>query len=252
MSIVEAEVVQERPRPWGLWATIGLSMLIGAAFLGVQVPVAIAYIALAKIASPAATLEEIAAGAETNGLLLAVAAWAVVPVCVGLSVLFARLRRPWSAREYLGLRPVSPGRLGVWLAATIALTTLADLLTYLLGREVVPQAMTDTYRTAGWPPLFWSALVVAAPLAEETFFRGFAFRGLQASRIGTFGAIALTALCWAGMHLQYDLYQVSHIFVGGILLGLARAHTRSTYTPLAMHALWNLIATIEVWWVVNR
>jgi len=252
MSIVEAEVVQERPRPWGLWATIGLSMLIGAAFLGVQVPVAIAYIAIAKMVNPAAKLEEIAAGAETNGLLLAVAAWAVVPVCVGLSALFARLRRPWSVRDYLGLTRVSPGRLGAWLLATIALTTLADLLTYVLGREVVPQAMTDAYRTAGWPPLLWSALVVAAPLAEETFFRGFVFRGLQASWIGTFGAIALTALCWAGMHLQYDLYQIGHIFVGGILLGLARAHTGSTYTPLAMHALWNLIATIEVWWFVNR
>jgi len=251
MSFVEAEVVQERPRPWGLWATIGLSLAIGAAFLGVQVPVAIAYIAIAKTANPAAPLDEIAAGAETNGLLLAVAAWAVVPVFVGLSALFARLRRPWSAGEYLAMTPVSLGRLGAWLLATVALTTLADLVTYLLGREMVPQMMIDAYRTAGWPPLFWSALVIAAPLAEETFFRGFVFRGLQASRIGTRGAITLTALCWAAMHLQYDLYQIGHIFVGGILLGLARAHTRSTYTPLAMHALWNLIATLEVWWVLS-
>ena len=48
------------------------------------------------------------------------------------------------------------------------------------------------------------------------------------------------------IHQQYDLYGVANVFAAGLLLGYARLRTNSIYSGLLMHALMNLIATIEV------
>jgi len=107
------------------------------------------------------------------------------------------------------------------------------------------------YQTAGFPLLLWLAVVVAAPLAEETLFRGFLFKGILHSRLGGAGAVVLTALIWAVIHQQYDLYGVATVFAAGLLLGYARLSTNSIYAGLLMHALMNLIATIEVATVIR-
>ena len=104
----------------------------------------------------------------------------------------------------------------------------------------------QVYQTAGFPPLLWLAVVVAAPLAEETFFRGFLFKGILHSRLSGAGAVVLTALIWAVIHQQYDLYGVANVFAAGLLFGYARLRTNSIYPCLLMHTLMNLIATIQV------
>ena len=43
---------------------------------------------------------------------------------------------------------------------------------------------------------------------EEILFRGFLFRGWRRSRRDVWFVIALTALLWAVVHLQYDPYVV--------------------------------------------
>jgi membrane protease YdiL (CAAX protease family) len=53
-------------------------------------------------------------------------------------------------------------------------------------------------------------------------------------------------LIWAAVHHQYDLYGIATIFVIGLLLGTARMKTDSVYPGIVMHALMNLIATIQV------
>ncbi|MCJ7675274.1 MAG: CPBP family intramembrane metalloprotease [Sedimentisphaerales bacterium] len=121
-----------------------------------------------------------------------------------------------------------------------------DTLIFLLGRPIVPDFMLAAYRTAYSLPLLWLALMVMAPLAEEIFFRGFLFKGIESSKLGPAGAIIITALAWSVMHLQYDIYGIAGLFAGGLLLGLARLRSNSIYPPIVMHALQNLIATIEV------
>jgi membrane protease YdiL (CAAX protease family) len=102
--------------------------------------------------------------------------------------------------------------------------------------------MIDTYRTSGWPILLWLAVVICAPVFEESFFRGFLFVGLKKSRIGSVGTIALTALLWALLHVQYDVYVMSTIVVLGIILGIVRLKTGSLWGPLLIHSFWNLLA----------
>jgi hypothetical protein len=50
---------------------------------------------------------------------------------------------------------------------------------------------------------------------------------------------------WAAIHGQYDLYGMATIFALGVLLGTARVKTRSVLAPIALHALYNLISTVE-------
>jgi len=93
--------------------------------------------------------------------------------------------------------------------------------------------------------------MVAAPLGEETLFRGFFFQGLLRSRLGAPGAIALSSLFWALIHVQYDAYGIATIFVTGLFLGYARLKTQSLYVPIFLHSLNNLGATLELLWFTH-
>jgi membrane protease YdiL (CAAX protease family) len=106
--------------------------------------------------------------------------------------------------------------------------------------------MTKAYATAGSMPLFWLAIVVAAPFLEELFFRGFMIEGLRLSWLGPVGAVLITSGLWAMIHIQYGPFEIVGIFVNGLLLGAAMLKTRSLWVPFSMHALVNLIATVEV------
>lgn len=104
--------------------------------------------------------------------------------------------------------------------------------------------MQSAYASADPVWLIWLAVTAGAPLFEETFVRGFLFKGLESS-IRPAGTIAVTAALWAAAHMQYDLFQIGTLFIAGLLLGLARARTNSVLAPLAMHALMNLVACAE-------
>jgi hypothetical protein len=89
-------------------------------------------------------------------------------------------------------------------------------------------------------------MVVAAPIFEETFIRGFMFLGILRSKLGAAGAVFITSVAWAAMHLQYDAFGMGTIFALGIVLGLARWKTGSLYPSLAAHAAVNLIAVLQI------
>jgi beta-phosphoglucomutase len=230
-------------RPWGFWATLGFSLVIGSALLGAQT---FAGAALALAAS-AAGREDIVRGIRdgTNGLFLAVGTCVSAPVEVGLVSLFAWLRRGLPLKDYLGLKRVDKRRLLRWCLVVLALCGASDSLTWWLGKPIVPEFLERAYATAGFVPLLGLGLIVAAPLSEELFFRGFLFAGLLHSPLGSWGAVGLTSLAWAATHLQYDLYGMATVFTAGLLLGYARLRTGSIVPGLLMHALINLLATLQ-------
>ena len=246
-DIVVAQVVEEpRKKPWGFWATGGLSLLIGGAFVGAQTVVAIVAVVAGMATHPPSTGTDLTEVIDVgSGWLMAAATWASFPVCLGLIAIAVKLRRGWSIREYLALESVSPGKAAMWLVLVPVFAAATDTFTWLLGRPIVSDVMLHAYRTAYWLPLLWAAFLIAAPVFEETFMRGFMFRGLQASRLGNAGAILITSLIFALLHLQYDWYGMLMCGLIGLLLGTARAATGSTLVPIAMHSLSNLIATVE-------
>ena len=147
-----------------------------------------------------------------------------------------RLRRRVPTVAYLALKPVSRSVILRCSAIILVFGVGSDLLTHSLGRPIVPEFVKGAYETARIPPLLWFALIVAGPVFEEVFFRGFLYRGLAESRLGPPGAILFTSAVWAAIHLQYDAYGMAVVFVAGLILGWARERTGSLVPPVAMHS----------------
>lgn len=227
-------------RPWGAWATLGWMLLAIAALILVQIAVAIAFV-LVQMASGARLDAE---RLQTNGNLFASAALATAPVVIGLAVLPIYLRG-CSVGEYLALVRPSLGQALTAAAGLALLIGATDLTTWLLSHPVVSPVMAEVYRTAS-APLLLLALLVAAPLAEEILFRGFAFRGIADSRWGPGLAIVVPSLAWAVLHVQYDAYQIGTIVVMGLYLGWVRYRSGSLLLTILLHCLANAIATIEM------
>jgi membrane protease YdiL (CAAX protease family) len=220
---------------WGFWPTIGWSLLIALAFVLVQ------FATLFGLAAAG----HVAGASEYNGTLIAYASAATGMICTALVVGIVRLKKRASAADYLRLVPVPAGTLFKWLAVTFALIAIADFVTVSTGRPIVPEFMQKAYATAQPLWLFWIALIVAAPLFEEVFFRGFIFSGLESSALGGVGAVVVTAAVWGVMHLQYDAYEMTVILCLGLALGVARLTTGSLFVPFVMHATMNFVATVE-------
>lgn len=231
--------------PWGFWQTAGWGAVIACAYVAVQIAVGIAYVIAITIAQGGRAVPS-KHELSSNGLILAAAVTLCMPVVVGLSVLFVKLRRGPTLEDYLGLRWPAAKEGVRWLLGLIVLMAASDSLTLALGRPIVPEVMVEAYRNTSFLPMLWFGLVIAAPISEETLFRGFLFRGFAESRLGGTGTVLLTAGLWAGIHLQYDLYGIATIFVSGILLGWARLKTGSVPLCMALHGLMNLLATIEI------
>jgi membrane protease YdiL (CAAX protease family)/predicted HAD superfamily phosphohydrolase YqeG len=234
------------PRPWGFWATSLLGLVIAVATLVAQVVAVLPLVLLFHQRSVPIRFD------DSNGLLLSIASIAGLPVTTLFCFAFAKARRGMSARDYLGLRYVPAGQTLRWLVGLLLVIGAMDVLTWMLRRPIVLPDMIETYRTAGSVALLWLAIVLAAPVAEEIFFRGFLFAGFAASPLGAVGATLLTSFTWALFHVQYDLYGRVMIFIAGLLLGWARWRTRSVTVPILMHALMNAVATIETGIATDR
>lgn len=232
--------------PWGIWATIGFSSIIIVLFLLIQFLGASVFAIVASQNDPNLNFDEFTASLQTNGFLIASVTCATTITTVGLIALFASFRKGTTVKQYLHLYPVSAKTLYVWIGVVLVFAIAWDGLTYLLDRPVIPEFMLRAYETAYLVPLLWLAIVIAAPLAEELFFRGFLFEGLRYTRLGTIGTVVITSLLWAVIHLQYGPYEITTVFILGLLLGVARLVTGSIYIPILMHALVNLVATVEV------
>ena len=242
MANAQAVPVEGAPSPWGFWATVGLSVLVLLVFGIISAVVAIAV----AVAEAGAGFGEFLIANATNGFIAFLGLSLAAPLCVGLVLWFIKLKATLSVEAYLGLVPVRVKSLAVWFGLLALLLIGSDLLTLALDRPIAPEVMVELYRTSRFAALAWFAVIVAAPVFEEVLFRGFMFRGIQASALGNRGAIVISAAVWAVIHIQYDAYLIATIFVLGILFGAARAVTGSLYPAIALHAVTNLIATVEM------
>ncbi|MEB3211400.1 MAG: CPBP family intramembrane glutamic endopeptidase [Leptolyngbyaceae bacterium] len=241
--------MNQRPKPWGFWSTAGLSFCVWIAFVVVQTAVVIATLLVSGIQNRGSDIDTLAENLSLNGFVLAIATTVSAPICIGVICFFIRLRKGWAIADYLQLgefstRLVKP--LFIWNLITVAFVYTIDYLKTLLPRSEISTFTADIYESAGFLPLLYIAIVIAAPLFEEVYFRGFMLRGFVHSAIGPVGAILLTSAIWAVIHSQYDVYDMTGIFLFGVLLAIAQLWTRSLYVPISMHALNNLLAMLTV------
>jgi CAAX protease family protein len=238
-------VATDAAENWRLVGTVAWGIGVALIFIVLQVIAAFIVVLRGQGNLDEDKLPALFESASSDGFVLSIATFVTTLVCVPLVVGIAKLKKNSNIKEYFALKPVSVSSLMGWLAILVAFIALTEVLSLILGKPIVPEFVRATYDSARPVWLLWLALVIAAPLFEETFFRGFLFKGFASSVVGPAGAIALTSILWAAIHIQYDAYTVGSIFVLGVLLGLARMRTGSLFVPLTMHAVANIVATAE-------
>lgn len=233
------------PAHWGFWGTALWGIAISVCFVVLQVITILALVASSDRNVSGPELTDLIKSAGENGYVLSLSTFVTTMVCCGLILGVIKLKRNSTLREYLGLRAIPLRTMLKWTALLLCVVVLSDFVTVLRGRPIVPDFMSAIYATASPLWTLWVALVIAAPLFEETFFRGFLLRGLESSFMGPVGAVIVTAGMWAAIHVQYDAFTMATIFSLGLLFGAARVVTGSLLVPIGLHAITNLVATIE-------
>lgn len=233
-------------RRWGFWGTTIWSVLLLALFVALQVAFLFFYITVTSAPGSDINYSEEMTGLRYNGDVLAFATFFTTIVCVPIILGVIKLKRGSRLADYLPLTAPPVRTLALWSAAVVLYVIASDVTSLLTDNPVVPEFMEEAYASAGHKALLWAAIVLAAPLFEEIFFRGFVMAGLAQSKVGAVGAVVIASLAWATIHVQYDLYGVATIFLFGLMLGAARIKTGSLATPLLLHAFANAIAILEV------
>lgn len=219
-------------------------MVIGIAFVAVQIFAAGIYV-LTRIGDPGAKLDAVLRSLEYDGTFLGVSTIASALICVPAILGIVKLKAGSKLKDYLGLKRPDLRQALRWALITCAFCLLSDGFYSLLGRPIVPEFMLKAYGTASPRWILWLGIVIAAPIFEELCFRGFVFKGLAASRLRWVGATIISALLWAIIHMQYAWPEMVVIFGLGIVLGTARAMTGSTLLTIWLHALINVVATVQ-------
>src|SRR4030043_76353 len=93
-----------KAKPWGFWATLGFSAIIFALFFALQFLMMIAFLSLAKTQHPELNLEVYAKSLSSNGFFLAITVIVSGLICAPLTLLFAKLRKNISVKNYIGFR----------------------------------------------------------------------------------------------------------------------------------------------------
>ncbi len=185
------------------------------------------------------------------GINVALTAVLDVSLVGSVWVLAAVVVGPRPTLDQLGLRRVSLRRaVGPALVVAVAYFALAAVYALLVSapKERVP-GIGATSPTAS--VLAFGLLVgVIAPVAEELFFRGFAFTALR-GRLGTAGAAVASGVLFGVMHLggRTDAVFVPALALFGVGLALLYARTGSLLPGIALHSLNNAFAlSVLVGW----
>lgn len=173
---------------------------------------------------------------EDSGVLLQVSLMVNV-LSAPLIALMVFSKKGSSWRDYMAWRGVSIWRVILWCMLCVLAVYSMGVLHHVLGWP--ESTFMGKMAQIGSPMVMVLAVVVAAPIFEEMVFRGFMYGGFESS-MGAMPAVLLTSVIFAMMHaFQYNGYELLHMLVLGLMLGLARMRTQSLWVPIAMHAVNN-------------
>ena len=208
---------------WVLAASILMVIVMGVVFVGEE-----------DVSDDAKMVVALGASLVLEVALLGAAAWFSV-------------RRYSCGWRTLGFRRAVRG--GWWVPVVVVLAAYLTLGIYLLIVELsglgkmVPQSTVpeDFFESAVALPLVALLAIAAAPIAEETFFRGFLFPALR-MRWGTFWAALASGLVFAALH--FSLGSLVPFTIIGMLLAWAYVFSGSLWAPIAAHFLFNAVSFI--------
>jgi hypothetical protein len=232
-------------RVWGPWATAGFGavVLVVLFLMMVFIVVILAVVFALYQMDTTFTVERFTDSIYSYmGLLVSISGIVAYAAAAGLTIAFIKIRGGAGIAEYLGLKRINWKTALVLVLITAAFLTLAALVNYYFHvEENDTKTLVDIYNTTIWPILLWIAVVVFAPIFEESFFRGFLFEGFRRSRLGLIGTIVLTSVVWTILHIGYSVSSLGTIFIFGLVLGAVRYKTGSLWGTMLMHACYNTV-----------
>ena len=221
--------------PWGFWATVG--------WVAFACVVSLAGLFLFEFGRGIHLTRSAYPGEDPGEL--------VIDILVVLVLLGAARSSRLPVRNYFALQRPRPIDVNYWVAGMSIAAAMAAMERLLfnpfgLGTSDT-RYMLDVYnlaRSAGTLPILWAVVVIFAPVCEELVFRGFIFRGWSQTSLGPVGAIALTAVLFGLMHVQYSWSGIFDVMVFGLVVGWMRWRTESIVAPMLLHF------TINFTWMV--
>ncbi len=230
-------------RPWGVWASLAWFGLIFVA----EPPL---YDAALGASGLGDLLERNAALHALNILV----AWGLQFALIWLAVRLTRL----PLRDYLGWVRPRLRYIAIGVPAILVLPLILIGVALLGGLSSSSPQIVDYHaaiaagQSPWWAVLrYWPAMLLA-PFVEESFFRGFLWRGLQ-PRLGQWGAWLGTSVLFVAVHYGYFLQggEMSPVSlldycVTALILGWLRWQSRGTTVPMIVHGLSNLWTMSQV------
>jgi hypothetical protein len=139
----------------------------------------------------------------------------------------------------LGLRPF---RLSAfkWMAAAIGVYLLFATFYSLL---IVEPKQKDIAEGFGAVPVQVLLIVIAAPISEETCFRGMLFGGLR-ERLPRLAAALISGLIFGALHVTSGASAVPPLIFFGFVLALLYEKTGSIVPGILLHMLNNSVALL--------
>jgi len=233
---------------WGLKGTLLWGVVIGVLLaLGQIVPLYFYALSVEPSVSMN-TLRRYLALMQSDALLLSISAIGSTLLVVPLVFVIAKLKKGSRLYDYFPFRIVPLKEFALWFSLAIGLIILENQILSFTDMPEIPEFMLNIKfpnQLSVW--LLVLGVAIFAPILEEIIFRGFLLKGLSNSFLGIHGAVIITALVWAIIHAQYTWEYWIIIFVTGLVFGYARVKTRSLFTPIVMHILFNLMATVELY-----
>ena len=181
------------------------------------------------------------------------AALAVASITLAFSAWLAVIVLSLARRRRLSLSVIGLGRprstfwfwpIGTWLAGigivagyAIAVTMIAEFIGSDLSRLVEgnPLELTDANTWLTWTVL-GVAVVVAAPVGEELFFRGLVFPVVR-DRWGLAAGLAISGALFALVHFEISV--VIPFWGIGMLFAWSYHRSGTLWTPILAHAIFN-------------
>jgi membrane protease YdiL (CAAX protease family) len=249
-----AEISAAAPPPqkvWKFWGTCLWGALVFVAMFAGQFALVACCLVLRGPPFDLASMRAVAG----SGTVISLSVMMGLPAV--LAVLWLAIRRSGIAfTDYLALRRTSWGNLVIGVVALVVLVVGWDMVERAIGREVAPGFMVDVLKSAQADGALWLLVIafsIAAPITEELMVRGFLYRGWSESFLGPAGAIVLSSLVWTAMHAQYyDWFLFSEVMSIGLVLGVMRWRSNSTWLTIIMHGLNNFAATLQTLWLAGQ
>lgn len=159
----------------------------------------------------------------------------LVPIAIASS----RGASPREALRQLGLRRFRPSALKWMLAAIGIYLAFSFAYVALIG----PPHQKDIAEGFGAVPVQVLLIVVAAPIGEETCFRGMLFGGLR-TRLPRLAAALLSGLIFGALHATTGISAIPPLVFFGFVLALLYECTGSIVPGIVLHMLNNSVALL--------